>query len=188
MTILIDRPRWWWHDTRWSHLVSDESVSELHRFARTIRLRYLSYQGDHYDVPEGLFERAVDAGAEVADPRELVRRLRLSGLRRRGGKSATSWTQVGERPIEGVSGLLAADRGTVVAELVDRHGPSDRVAVFERPGEQVALCALGDARMRLAGGVEVLTADCAVVESHDPRGHTLEVVWRSGAGRELDHR
>lgn len=81
MTILIDEARWWWHERRWCHLVSDESYDELHTFAERIGIPRHSFQGDHYDVPEEYRPDLIAAGAEVVTSRELLRRLRAAGLR-----------------------------------------------------------------------------------------------------------
>lgn len=81
MAILIDQPRWWWRGERWCHLVSDESMEELHQFAVSVGIPRGGFQGDHYDVPERYRDGVVAAGAEEVDSRELVRRLRAAGLR-----------------------------------------------------------------------------------------------------------
>ena len=41
-----------------------------------------AFQGDHYDVPTELREQAVALGAQAVSGRELITRLRASGLRR----------------------------------------------------------------------------------------------------------
>ena len=64
------------------HLVSDESLEELHLFASRIGLPRRAFHGDHYDLPAEWRARAIEAGAEPVDPRVLVRRLRDAGLRR----------------------------------------------------------------------------------------------------------
>ena len=81
MTILIDEPRWWFRGRRWSHLVSDESLAELHRFAAGMGIPERAFQGDHYDIPEDYYDEFVLAGAVPTPSRELVRRLRAAGLR-----------------------------------------------------------------------------------------------------------
>jgi len=81
MTVLIDQPRWPAHDTFWSHLVSDSSLDELHTFARRCGLPQRAFDLDHYDVPVARFEALVTAGAQPVSNRELVERLRASGLR-----------------------------------------------------------------------------------------------------------
>jgi hypothetical protein len=187
MTILVDQPRWAWRGTVWSHLVSDTGIAELHAFARSIRMRYLSYQGDHYDLPAELFERAVSAGAQVVDSRVLVARLREAGLRRRAGKSVTAWSLVAEGSVAVVADHATSAERAVLEEVASRFGPAASASLLERPAERVGLLTLDDHRRRFDDGQLILDADSAVVESDDPRGHTLEVVWRSGAGRELDH-
>lgn len=82
MTILVDAAVWRWRGRRWAHLVSDTSHDELHAFAADLGLRREWFQGDHYDVPSEVRERAVAAGAEPVTSAELVRRLRAAGLRR----------------------------------------------------------------------------------------------------------
>lgn len=82
MTILVDPAVWPWRGRRWAHLVSDTSHAELHAFAADLGLERRWFQGDHYDVPAEVRERAIDAGAEPVSSAELVRRLRAAGLRR----------------------------------------------------------------------------------------------------------
>lgn len=81
MTVLIDEPRWWFRGRKWSHLVSDESLDELHSFADAVGIPRHGFQGDHYDVPEEYHPAMVAAGAVATPSRELVRRLRSAGLR-----------------------------------------------------------------------------------------------------------
>ena len=81
--ILVDRPIWKAHGRRFAHLVSDASYDELHRFAAALELPERAFHGDHYDLPDVWWDRAVAAGAQPVDPRELVRRLKAAGLRKR---------------------------------------------------------------------------------------------------------
>ncbi|WP_111718981.1 DUF4031 domain-containing protein [Homoserinimonas sp. OAct 916] len=81
MAVLIDTPMWPAHDTVWSHLVSDESLEELHAFARANRIPPRSFDLDHYDVPAHRHHELVSAGAVPVSNRELVLRLISSGLR-----------------------------------------------------------------------------------------------------------
>ncbi len=81
MTVMIDRPRWPAHDMLWSHLVSDDSLEELHDFARRTGIPRRSFDLDHYDVPEDRYDDLVAAGAEPVSMRQLVERLAASGLR-----------------------------------------------------------------------------------------------------------
>jgi hypothetical protein len=81
VTILVDDCRWWWRGRRWCHLVSDDNLEELHEFAAALGLPRYIFQGDHYDLHEGLREMAVRLGAEPVTSRELVARLRSGGLR-----------------------------------------------------------------------------------------------------------
>lgn len=81
MAILIDPPAWPAHGTLWSHLVSDTSTDELHAFARLLGFPRRSFDLDHYDVAAANFDRAVALGALPVTGREVVLRLRESGLR-----------------------------------------------------------------------------------------------------------
>jgi hypothetical protein len=79
--VLIDEPRWWFRGRRWSHLVSDHSLDELHAFAARAGIPRRGFQGDHYDVPEDVHHELISAGAVLVESRELLRRLRAAGLR-----------------------------------------------------------------------------------------------------------
>ena len=81
--ILVDDARWHWRGRLWCHLVSDESHDELHAFAAELGIPRHVFQGDHYDLPEDHRARAVALGATEVGSRELVRRLKAAGLRRR---------------------------------------------------------------------------------------------------------
>ncbi|MGH9094960.1 MAG: DUF4031 domain-containing protein [Acidimicrobiales bacterium] len=79
--ILVDQPRWRWQGRYWSHLVSDRSYEELHRFAADLGIPRPAFQGDHYDLPSDYRSQALELGAHPVDSRELVARLRAAGLR-----------------------------------------------------------------------------------------------------------
>lgn len=81
MTILVDPAVWPWRGRRWAHLVSDESLDELHAFAARLGVDPRLFEGDHYDIIADWRLEALALGAEAVDSRELVRRLRASGLR-----------------------------------------------------------------------------------------------------------
>jgi hypothetical protein len=84
VTVLIDTPVWPWRGRRWSHLVSDVSYDELHAFVEAeLGIPRRAFQGDHYDVPEDLYDVAVAAGAQPVGARELLSRLLAAGLRSR---------------------------------------------------------------------------------------------------------
>jgi hypothetical protein len=81
--ILVDPPTWPGHGRLWSHLISDTSYDELHEFARALGIPARGFERDHYDVPAEMYERVVAAGAVAVSSREVVRRLDVSGLRKR---------------------------------------------------------------------------------------------------------
>ena len=162
MTVLVDEAVWLWRGERWAHLVSDRTLDELHEFADGLGLRRLGFQGDHYDVTAGQRERALVAGAEAVRSRDLVRRLRDAGLRRRApwprwarvlevgpGPPDVVHRRLGERRAEGVGGGQddvvgkgeSADAGLVAAaaELIGSllpgpDGARVAVAALRRPG------------------------------------------------------
>jgi len=81
MAILVDDAVWPWRGRRWAHLVSDTSIEELRAFGSAMGIDERLFQGDHYDVPAVLRDEAIARGALAVGSRELVRRLRSSGLR-----------------------------------------------------------------------------------------------------------
>lgn len=83
--ILIDPPVWPGWGRVWSHLVSDESLEELHAFAKAAGIPAKGFDRDHYDVPSDLYDEMVALGALPVASRILVRRLIDSGLRHRKG-------------------------------------------------------------------------------------------------------
>lgn len=81
--ILLDPLRSYAHTKRlttsakpqlWSHMVSDESLEELHAFAERIGMRRAWFQGDHYDLMERMHVKARACGAVLVPSRELARR------------------------------------------------------------------------------------------------------------------
>jgi hypothetical protein len=81
VTVLVDPPLWPQHGRLWAHLVSDTSLGELHAFAARAGIPPRAFDRDHYDVPDERYDELVGLGAEPVGTRELVRRLRASGLR-----------------------------------------------------------------------------------------------------------
>lgn len=81
MTVLIDPASWPNHGTVWGHLVSDTSLDELHEFARRAAIPERGFDRDHYDYPAERYDELVALGAEPVSGRELILRLRASGLR-----------------------------------------------------------------------------------------------------------
>ncbi|MGI6879788.1 DUF4031 domain-containing protein [Microbacterium sp. gxy059] len=81
MTILVDTPLWPAHGRLWAHLVSDASLAELHAFAERADLPRVSFDLDHYDVPEEAIDRLVALGARRVTAAQLTRALIASGLR-----------------------------------------------------------------------------------------------------------
>ncbi|MEU6476233.1 DUF4031 domain-containing protein [Streptomyces sp. NPDC047017] len=90
MTVYIDPPSWPGHGRMWSHVVSDVSYAELHRFAAALGVPPRAFERDHYDLPAHRYADAVAAGAVEVSSREVVRRLHAAGLRRRKGRAQGS--------------------------------------------------------------------------------------------------
>ena len=78
----MDPAVWPWRGRLWAHLVSDVSYEELHDFVALLGVPRAAFQGDHYDIPSPLRDRALALGAQPVRARELVARLRGAGLRR----------------------------------------------------------------------------------------------------------
>lgn len=175
MTVLVDEARWPWRGSHWAHLVSDESFDELHEFARRLGTRRLGFQGDHYDIDELDRERALDLGVEAVDSRDLVRRLRASGLRRRLPKPA--WER-----------LAVSEIGSPVGSVHDalrREGPpgewlSHRLHEFGDATRELAVGAFGDTRTLVVlvdVGADRPMVDLAGIEPERGLGtRTVEIV------------
>lgn len=119
MSILVDDAVWPWRGRRWAHLVSDASLAELHAFAARLGVDGRLFQGDHYDVPAEVRDAALALGAEAVSSRDLVRRLRASGLRLTPAERRQLPRQVGP--------------GDGVETGVEPVGPVDAVPAEERP-------------------------------------------------------
>ena len=155
MAVLVDPAVWPWRGTSWAHLVSDESFEELHAFAQRLGKRRLGFQGDHYDIDRVDRERALSLGAEPVDSRDLVRRIRSAGLRRRDAKP--SWREVGTAPPGSTldaaddlspfgspgAALISALSVTTDLDRVSRSGlyvdDAYLVALFDWTGSEAAL-------------------------------------------------
>ena len=104
---------------RWCHLVSDESLDELHRVRRRQRHPAARFQGDHYDVPEDYDRCLIAGGAEVVPSRELLRRLRGAGLR---------LTPAQRRIVHQRGGSPRRSRGHVTSPPITNHSSSSTPA------------------------------------------------------------
>ncbi len=83
MPILVDEPIWPFRGRLWCHMVSDTGYDELHDIAQRLGIPRRGFQGDHYDVPAEMRDAAIALGAQPVPGRELITRLKASGLRRR---------------------------------------------------------------------------------------------------------
>lgn len=81
MTIFVDDPIWPAHGRFWAHLVSNESLTELHAFASALGVPVRGFDRDHYDIPAEYVVQAVALGAEKVGAKELLSHLVRAGLR-----------------------------------------------------------------------------------------------------------
>lgn len=151
MAILIDPPLWPAHGTLWSHLVSDTSYEELHGFAARLPLPRRGFDLDHYDVPASLHSRAIALGARPVGTRDVVHRLRDSGLRVRQFERETlrplrrrqyllaEWTRLSELVGAGGSARAREDWRHLGDELIGRWNEPHRSYHDERHLEDVLL-------------------------------------------------
>jgi muramoyltetrapeptide carboxypeptidase len=113
VTLLIDPPNSPGHGRLWSHLASDRSYDELHRFAQTLGIPQRGFDRDHYDIPAERYDVVVAAGAVPVTSRELIARLKAAGLRRR--KAEMLAPKKPGRSLIRAPRLSAGDRVAVVA-------------------------------------------------------------------------
>ena len=143
VTIWIDPPQWPAHDRLWSHLISDTSIAELHEFAGAIGIPRRGFEGDHYDIPAERYADVVAAGARETSGRDLLTRLRDSGLRLSKRK--------GDKGIERVAGVVFPDRTSATIDLIEstREMSDERIfasMVFVRDAAGAHLITWSDRR------------------------------------------
>ncbi len=143
--LIVDDCIWPWRGRRWCHLVSDESLQELHVFAEWLGLPRRAFQGDHYDLDELLRAHAISVGATAVSARELSRRLRLAGLRLT-QEARREFAQRSNRPLAvrriepdepGIAELISAWTGGDLAGL-GQLGHRQRLATVE-DGNRIAI-------------------------------------------------
>ena len=81
MAILVDECQWTYRDHKMCHMVSDQSLDELHAFAEALEIPARAFHGDHYDIPTHVREAALHHGAQAVTSRQLVQALTQAGLR-----------------------------------------------------------------------------------------------------------
>jgi muramoyltetrapeptide carboxypeptidase len=113
LTLYIDPPHAAGHGRLWSHVASDTSYDELHRFAQQLGIPQRGFDRDHYDVPAERYESVVAMGVVPVSSRELIARLKAAGLRRR--KAEALAPKKPGRSLIRASRLRAGDRVAVVA-------------------------------------------------------------------------
>jgi ADP-ribose pyrophosphatase YjhB (NUDIX family) len=200
VAILIDPPRAEAHGRRWSHVVSDTSLEELHDFARSIGIPDRGFEGDHYDVPEERYAAVVAAGARPTSARDLLRALQASGLRmqkRRGDKGVARVT--GIRFADGTSADVdlirsphEASPGRVLAAMAFVRDEVGNLAVvhsirrgewgspggWREPGESVRENAVREVREET--GLVVRADELVPLGYERFHHHTVGGLWREG--------
>lgn len=151
MAILIDPPAWPAHGTLWSHLISDHDQDELHAFAALLGVPRRGFDLDHYDVPASLHDRAIMLGALPVTAKDVVHRLRRSGLRVRGVEREAmrpvqrrryllaEWASLGETLRMGRAGRVPEQWLGLGEELLARWNETHRRYHDERHLEDVLL-------------------------------------------------
>lgn len=177
--MLIDPPAWPAHGRLWCHLVSDRSFDELHAFAHRAGVPPRGFEGDHYDVPESRYQEMLAAGAKPVSSRELLRRLRASGLRRPkrrgervlGSNFPASGADDGRR-LDVVLSCLPPPWPARSLTLVVTASSSDGIAVLLRPDAERVL---PEARGTRTHGLEISEAVPTVARQW------LGAAWRKAA-------
>ena len=152
MSVLVDTAQYPAHGRVWAHLASDASPAELHAFAARLGIPARSFEGDHYDIPAESVAAAVALGARQVSTRELLLRLRASGLRtpkRRGEKVLSTTTGATGRVDVVRAGHLPPPHGTHVLLHLDAGVPAVEVGAVGVP--VVGLPAPGERPGAVAG-------------------------------------
>lgn len=162
MSLLIDTPRWPWRGRLWAHLISDESLDELHQGARQLGLRYMLFGLDHYDVPDNRFADACEI-AEHVDSRVVIRRLRASGLRTHGGKSLKVWESIpaigDELGTSAVHSWIDDALRTLQPQLYETVGRPGEVVVVMGSSGPMPAAKVDDLRAAPDGHADVVVTD-----------------------------
>ncbi|HSF97968.1 MAG TPA: DUF4031 domain-containing protein [Ornithinibacter sp.] len=200
MAILIDPPRPEAHGRKWSHLVSDTSLEELHEFALAVGIPRRAFEGDHYDIPEERYDAVVAAGAAPTPARDLLRALQLSGLRLQKRRGDTGIARVrGIRFVDGTTAdvdLIASAREAAEARVFAamafvRDGAGDFALVYSvrrgewgapggwrEPGESVRENAVREVREET--GLVIGPADLVPVGYERFHNRSTGGLWREG--------
>lgn len=183
--ILVDTPRWPWRGRRWAHLVSDDSYEELHHFAHAVGKRRVGFQGDHYDVDETEQQLAIELGATHVDSRDLVRRLRESGLRNRQG--LPKWAVLHDGSSADVHQTLRAvenpQLSRPMAAAVGHLGATStgHLVILEREGEAGLLIEVDAELLHRTTRAKDLVSEVWTHQRESPRGLTVvEFLHRLG--------
>lgn len=170
MTVYADTPRWLRHGVLWGHLISDESLAELHETAAEAGLHPRSFDLDHYDWPQEMRGRLESVGVHLVENRELTRILIASGLRvpmidrpaARARRSAEHAAELGLAPVPrdliigpvGHVGPLPEDAAAFRLTREDPSAPA-RIEAHTAAGRRAAqqMLARLDELTRAGGGI-----------------------------------
>lgn len=186
MTLLIDPPAWHAHGRRWSHLVSDESLEELHAFARTLGIPARGFEGDHYDIPEERYAAVVAAGAREVEGRQILQALADTGMRMQ--------KRLGDKGIERLRGVVLASGDVADIDLIASPRAFDERRVFaamvflrDREGDFAVVHSVRRQEWGSPGGWREpgeSVQDNALREVHEETGLVLTPIQLSPCGYE----
>ena len=139
MAVVVDKAIWPYKGKLWAHLASDKNLDELHSFAELLGLRLMSFQGDHYDIPEEVRDKAIELGAEEIDGRDLLSRLKKAELRLPASERPGKWEKLcflrptGDPP--NLGGFILKKSVPEIEILVKADWGLAEVTVFKRDKE-----------------------------------------------------
>lgn len=186
MAILVDDAIWSWRGRKWAHLISDSHFDELHDFAHRLGMPYLAFQGDHYDIPTELRERAVDAGARAVSGRTVVIALRQAGLRTRGGVEPWRWEFERRVSVDEVAELAEAHQIRVDDELERLAKAGDLTAGRAVRSTESVLVVSTPRSVEIPRGLVVVDESISIHRSVGERGTYIE--WRRSASMPTSNR
>ncbi len=139
MAVIVDKAIWPYKGKLWAHLASDQNLAELHEFAELLCLRLMSFQGDHYDIPEEVRDEAIRLGAEEIDGRDLLSRLKKAKLRLPASERPDKWQNLRVFKPTGVppdlTGIILSNPFLNLETLVKADWSFTEVTVYKRCSE-----------------------------------------------------
>ena len=183
----------------WCHMAVDGSFEELHAFAAGLGIPRHRFQGDHYDLPPWLRDRAVELGAEevaTARPARPDGRPARRSRRARAARKAVKSAPMTEQPYFDDSGRAVRRRGRFVRPTEDvaplelipglrfqpvttdavmtnfvTFEPDADAAMHHHAEQQIAIIVSGELTFTVGGETRVMRpGDLVVIPPHVPHG------------------